>query len=335
MATLRDIATRANVSTSTVSRVLNDYPHVDDKTRTAVREIAEELGYALTNGRRIAPATRRVLLLAREDDLQDQPSVNPMARDLERAVSAGAQSIFEQLGITALLQRTQMEPEQATMYAHNPNIGGLLVLGGIVNRGFVHNLQQLGVPFVIAGGHVLPLYVNCVMADVARGAEQAVEHLVSTGRRRIDLVNGPTTTATSHERLKGFHFALAQHNLPFHPDQVTAGEFRAESGHSQTQSLLAQCPDLDAILYADDAMAMGGLRALKEQGRQVPGDVAVVGFYDYDLARFTDPPLTSQHINMHQLGSIAARRLAMMIDTPDREDWFVLVETTLVVRDST
>jgi DNA-binding LacI/PurR family transcriptional regulator len=335
MTTLRDIASRANVSTSTVSRVLNDYPYVDDTTRSLVLQIAQELGYTLSVPQRGALTARSVLLLVRDEENTGDQSRNPIARDFERTVSAGVQAIFDHQGIATRLQRTRMDVDEAPAYANDPAVAGLILLGGMVNRSFVRSLQQAGIPFVIAGAHVLPLRVNCVMADVARGTEQAIEHLVGGGRRAIGLVNGPETTATSAERLKGVRLALAQNDLPLRPNQIITADFHAESGYAQTLQLLARRPDLDAILYADDVMAMGGLRAIKESGRRIPHDVAVVGFYDYDLARFTDPPLTSMRLDMRQIGTIAAKRLGMLLESPEDQDWFVLVEASLVVREST
>jgi DNA-binding LacI/PurR family transcriptional regulator len=329
--TLRDIATRANVSTATVSRVLNDYPHVDEDTRSSVLQIARELGYSA--GRRSAPTGRSVLLLIR-DDLDGDESANPGSRDFERAVSGGVHAVFEQHGIATRTQRTRMELAEAALYAGDPGVAGLILLGGMVRRPFIEALQAAGVPFVLAGAHALPLRVNCVMADVARATEEAIAHLAARGRRTVGLVNGPEATTTSAERLRGYRLALAEHGLPFQPDQVTRADFRADAGHGATLELLRRRPDLDAILYADDLVAMGGMRAIKAGGRRIPDDVAVVGFYDYDLAQYTEPALTSLHLDMHRIGNMAARRLEMMLEAPDGQDWLVLVEASLAVRES-
>lgn len=333
MATLRDIAQRANVSPSTVSRVFNDYPYVDEVTRAHVWQIAEELGYNGVMARRPGAVIRSVLLLERmeETNSDGNPSVS---RDFDRAVAAGVQSVFDQHGIATRLQQTRMDEAEVAVYAGRADIAGLILLGGVVRRPFLETLSAAGVPFVLAGAHALPLRVNCVMADVGRATEEAISHLAVRGRRRIGLVNGPEATSTSAERLRGYRLALAEHGLEFDPEQITRADFRAEAGHSATQQLLALRPDLDAILFPDDLVAMGGLRAIRASGRRVPDDIAVVGFYDYDLAQYTEPPLTSLHIDMHRIGVMAARRLEMMLASPDGHDWLTLVEATLVVRES-
>jgi DNA-binding LacI/PurR family transcriptional regulator len=222
-------------------------------------------------------------------------------------------------------------------YMDEPGLTGLILLGGILDQNFIRGLQELGLPFVIAGAHVKPLQANCVMADIIDGMQQAVNHLVATGRRQITLVNGPKTTTTSTEKYYGFRLALSLHDLPFSPEQVSTGEgdFKAESGYTQTLNILAQKPNLDAIIYADDAMAIGGLHALKENGRCVPEDVAVIGFHDYDLTRFTDPPLASVHFDMAMVGRLAARRLCTLINKPDHDPWLILVPMSLKIRKST
>jgi DNA-binding LacI/PurR family transcriptional regulator len=101
-----------------------------------------------------------------------------------------------------------------------------------------------------------------------------------------------------------------------------------------TQQMLAEAPDVDGIAYASDTMAIGGLRALRERGRRVPADVAVTGFYDYDIARFTDPALTTARVDFQAMGAIAARRLLMLMNEPDNQAWTIVTPCPLVIRDS-
>lgn len=334
MTTLRDIAHRANVSPSTVSRVLNDYPYVDDVTRAHVWQIVRDLGYSGATIRRQIPRTRSVLLLVRAEPEAGADGGPSVSRDFDRSVAAGVKAVFNQHDIATRLQQTHMDEAEIAAYAESLGVAGLILLGGMVRRPYLEALIAAGIPFVLAGAHALPLRVNCVMADVGRATEEVIGHLAQRGRRRIGLVNGPEATSTSAERLRGYRLGLAEHELPLVPDLIVRADFRAEAGYSATLQLLAQAPELDAILYPDDLVAMGGLRAIRASGRRVPDDVAVVGFYDYDLARYTEPPLTSLHIDMHRIGTMAARRLEMMLTNPDGHDWLTLVEATLVVRES-
>jgi DNA-binding LacI/PurR family transcriptional regulator len=331
--TVRQIAQQANVSASTVSRVLNHYPYVDEATRTAVLRAAESLGYAIKAAPRAAQATKSVLLLLRIDDTMRESEVLA-SHGIESSIHTGAQPILEKHGLTVRLQRTRMDPQEAQLYAAAPDVSGLIFVGGIVNRELVVSLQQAALPFVVAGSHINPLPVNCVMAAYLDGMAQVVEHLLATGHRRIALVNGPCTTTSSEEKQKGFLLALAQQGAIGEPLSISCGDFDAGSGYTMTQQLLAEAPDVDAIAYASDTMAIGGISALRESGRRVPDDVAVTGFYDYDIARFTDPPLTTARVDFQAMGAIAARRLLMLMNEPDVQAWTIVTPCPLVIRDS-
>ncbi len=333
-ATVRQIAKRSHVSPATVSRVLNNHPHVDEQTRAAVMQVAAQLGY--DKAPRVAPRVfRSILLLVRDENLRPEQEISLAGREFERSVLIALQPVFEQHGIAARLQRTRMEPDEVRSYTNDLGIAGLILLGGVINHDFVLELQKASVPFVVVGAHVQPLLVNCVVADYVSGMEQAVTHLASVGRERIGLVNGPPTTSSSGDKYRGYRLGLALHDLAFDPSRVVCGDFDAESGYVRTQDLLRTVPDLDAIAYAQDTMALGGLRAIKESGRRVPQDMAVTGFYDYEIARFTDPPLTTVHFDIQMMGAIAAHRLCMLLDDPDPQCWMASIPTALVVRSST
>jgi DNA-binding LacI/PurR family transcriptional regulator len=331
---IREIAKKANVSIATASRALNSQPNVSEQTRRVVWKAAQELGYPLSRLKNSTGLTRSVLVLIRDESSLQAPELILGDREFDRTVAIGVQSVLEQHGISTRLQRSPMHPENADEYANDLGVSGLILLGGVTNRQFISRLQELAVPFIIVGSHVHPLQVNSVMADLQAGTQQVVNHLVGRGCRKIGLVNGPETTATSIEKLNGLRLALAIHDLPFSLCQVVAGDFHAELGYSCTYSLLNQCPDLDGVIYADDRMAMGGLLAIKELGKRIPQDIAVASYGNYEIARFTDPPLTSVQYDMHAMGIIAARRLMMLLTEPDNLPWFVVVPTTLIVRQS-
>jgi len=331
--TVRQIAQQANVSAATVSRVLNDYPYVDEATRTSVMRTAEALGYPPKAAARPAPAAKTILLLARTDDVLREAEIFASS-GIEGSIHRAAQPILEGHGFTVRLQRTRMDPHEAEIYADDPSVNGLIFMGGIVNRELIAALQRVRLPFVVAGAHVNPLQVNCVIADYLEGMAHIVEHLLATGRRRIALINGPCTTTSSEEKEKGFRLALAQRGISDAPGTINCGDFEAGSGYQITQQLLAQRADVEAIAYASDSMAIGGISALRESGRRVPDDVAVTGFYDYDFARFTDPPLTTARVDFQAMGAIAARRLWMLMNEPDGQAWTIVTPCPLVVRAS-
>jgi DNA-binding LacI/PurR family transcriptional regulator len=331
--TVRQIAEQANVSASTVSRVLNDYPYVDEGTRVSVMRVAEALGYPLKATVRPAQAVKTILLLARTDDASREAEIFASS-GIEGPIHRAAQPILEHHGFTVRLQRTRMDPHEAELYAGDPSVNGLIFMGGIVNRELIVALQRVGLPFVVAGAHVNPLQVNCVIADYLEGMARIVEHLLTSGRRRIALVNGPCTTTSSEEKEKGFRLALARQTIAVEPGFIHCGDFEVSSGYTMTQQLLERNADVEAIAYASDSMAIGGINALRESGRRVPDDVAVTGFYDYDFARFTDPTLTTVRVDFLTIGAIAARRLWMLMSEPDGQTWTIVTPCSLIIRAS-
>ena len=290
VATVRDIAKRAGVSIATVSRVLNNHPSVNETTRFTVLKAAEDLNYPTDNLRTHPQLSRTVLVITREEDDRSPTNTQSGMREFERTVWGGVHSVLEKQGIATRLQQSRMSINEALQYANDVSVSGLILLGGVVKREFYNELVNNQLPFVVAGAHLGPYQVNAVMADVAHGIAEAVSHLIEHGRQCIALVNGPISTQTSVEKLEGFRLALDLHDVPFEFQSVVTSEFHAEDGYQQTLKLLNQFPDLDAIVYAEDTIAMGGMRALKERKRTIPDDVAVIGFGDYDISRFTDPP---------------------------------------------
>jgi DNA-binding LacI/PurR family transcriptional regulator len=310
--TLSDIAKKANVSTSTVSRVLNNHPHVDEETRSLVRQFAEMMDYPLTSLRATTTAIPSVAILSRTMEV-----IRTSMAGVEDLMARGIQEVMDARGVPVFLRRTYMTQDNVDSLRDDPSIGGAILLGGMVEHDFIRWLQAAEIPFVIAGSHV-----------------QAIAHLVTRGRRCIGMVNGNTITNTSQEKYRALRLGLTLHDLPFSARQHVYGDFSAEAGYRDTLRLLDQMPDVDAILYGDDNEAMGGLRALKERGRRVPDDVAIIGFHGYEMAKFTEPPLTSIEFDMEVMGRVAARRLLDMLDEPDDDNLLTLIPTRLVIRGS-
>jgi LacI family transcriptional regulator len=336
---LSEIAQRACVSVSTVSRVLNGYPYVSEATRETVARIASELGIPVAAIHK--PERFRAVWLggmggAEDEDVSSSGTV--VGTEFARLVLNGAEAVLKPHGISTSLTNTLSRYEALQKVRDNhtdSELIGVILIGGAVNRRSLEEFRQTGIPLVIAGGYGPEFGVSAVMADYIDGIEQAVAHLVTKGRRRIGMLNGPSRT-TSEMKYKGYRLALALHELEYSPNFVmSAPTFRPETSLEFTRRLLTQAPELDAIIFADDYLAMGGLQAIKLLGKSVPGDVAVIGFHDSEIAKFTDPPLTTVQIDMYRMGMIAARRLLLMMEEDEHDPVLVTLPTTLAVRSST
>lgn len=327
--TLRDIADEVNVSVSTVSRALNDQVNVDTATRTRVQRTAKKLGYPLDN-LKLARNARTFLLLRRLKATTKNGGTGTLSRD--DVLILGAQETFDKEGLATRVHQVTQQLDEASLA--DANLAGAILLGGMIHPEVVKQLQKADVPFVIAGAGIKSVEANYVSADYSAGTEEAVAYLASHKRKHIGFVNGSASTLSSEEKLKGFRLGLLNHNLAYTAKQVVESDFDADEGYRKTLELLKQNPKLDAIIFAADDIAMGGVHALKELGKSIPKDIAVIGYYDHGLARFIDPPLSSIAVDLRQIGRVAAERLLMLVGNPETDPWRIIMPTSLVIRSS-
>ena len=202
MATMRDIAKRANVSIATVSRVLNNHASVNDSIRYVVLQAADELGYPIQTPHSKPQISPSVLVLTRAEtdtNAADGASV----REFERRVWDAAHTVLETRGIAARLQQSSGSAEEALQYANDVSISGLILLGGIIQRDFAEQLLKHEIPFVVAGARLEGLAINAVMVDVAQGIRDAASHLIAQGRRSLRNITASATVA--NHRLNPSH----------------------------------------------------------------------------------------------------------------------------------
>jgi DNA-binding LacI/PurR family transcriptional regulator len=176
--------------------------------------------------------------------------------------------------------------------------------------------------------------VSFVDVDNAGGARLAVGHLAGQGRRQIAVIAGPQDMGVGVGRLAGYRDAVVGAGLPADEGLVGYGELSEESGAAAMRGLLAARPGVDAVFAASDLMAVGAMRVVKEMGRKIPMDVAVVGFEDSVLAKQTDPPLTTVHQPVEEMGREMARLLLDLISGEVEPDSSVILDTHLVNRAS-
>ena len=191
-------------------------------------------------------------------------------------------------------------------------------------------LARLGIPVVCSGRPLDGADVPYVDVDHVGGVTEAVRHLIRNGRRRIATIAGPQDMVAGIERYVGYRDTVAAAGLP---EMVAYGDFTRESGATAMRQLLAAHPDLDAVFAASDLMAHAALRTLREAGRRVPDDVAVIGFDDIETAAYTEPPLTTVRQPIVELGR-QMTRLLLALAAGEPVERAVVLPTELVVRQS-
>jgi DNA-binding LacI/PurR family transcriptional regulator len=328
--TLEEVAALAGVGRGTVSRVINGSPKVSPAARQAVEAAIEQLGYVPNRAARTL-VTRRtdtvaLVISESEERLFEEPYFAGIMRGISSALS--------DTGLQLLLALAQSPAEHTRLerYLTGQHVDGVLLISLHGDDPLPAALEAQGVPTVLGGRPPgTPTTAAYVDADNRSGARQAVDYLLAQGRRRIATVAGPQDMGVGLDRLAGYREALSSAGLP---ELVAYGDFSEASGVAATQELLEKDPDLDAVFAADDPMAVGAMRVLKEYGRRVPDDVAVIGFDDSVSAKHSDPPLTSVHQPTEAMGREMTRLLISRIRGENTGEHEVVLATNLVIRES-
>ncbi|MEU0839753.1 LacI family DNA-binding transcriptional regulator [Streptomyces sp. NPDC005962] len=327
--TLESVARHAGVSRATVSRVVNGSTRVAEDSRAAVLRAVEELGYVPNQAAR-SLVTRRTdsfaLVLPEEpgrvfsDDQFFQGVVRGVGQELEEADKQ----------LVLMMARSPAGRDRIERFAQARHVDGVMVASMHGADPLPAALALMGIPVVcnerLPGSAALP-YVG---VDNAGGAALAVTHLLRSGRTRVATVAGPQDMVAGIDRLTGYTAALSEARRE---PVVAAGDFTQESGAVAMRELLGRQPELDAVFAASDLMGLGVLRALREAGRRVPEDVAVVGFDDVQAARYADPPLTTVRQPIAEIGRRLARQLLRLAGGEAIEPAVVL-DVQLVLRGS-
>ncbi|MBV6702486.1 LacI family DNA-binding transcriptional regulator [Kitasatospora aureofaciens] len=327
--TLDEVAERAGVSRTAASRVLNNAPNVSRAKREAVLSAISELGY-VPNPTARALATQQAgavaLIISGED-----PAV--LADPFYGQVIAGASTVLEEtdLHLVLCLATSARGQVRVRQLLRARAVDGVMLMSLRGDDPLTSLALAAGVPAVFGGKPLhceVPYYVD---VDNVLGARQATEHLISRGRTRIATLTGPLDTEVGQARRRGYLEAMTLAGLPYRAEE--GGDFTERGGVAAMEALLARHPDLDAVFAANDNMAAGALRVLHRAGRAVPAEVAVAGFDGLTVSENTEPPLTTVHQPIRNLGREMTRMLLALI-AGERPSPLIL-PTTLVQRDST
>jgi len=323
--TIKDVAERAGVAPSTVSRALNNRGRVSPETRERVLRAARELGY------RPAMAGRG-LALGRTENLGFITHHRHPLRPgyFYGEVLAGVDREARERGFHVIFSADVSENLPAMV--KEQRVDGLILAGCDIPRDLIVALKARGVPLVLVDNHLDE--VDSIITDNVGGAREAVTHLIRLGHRRIGFICEWFGDLSFAERFEGYKLALREHGLPFDESLTAEGPPRQpKSGYVAMRKLLERTIP-SAVFAANDATAAEAIRAIKERGLKVPEDIALVGFDDGSLAAHTEPPLTTVRVFREKMGSIAVKRLLELIEDPDQPPVQIKLATQLIVRGS-
>jgi LacI family transcriptional regulator len=324
-----EIARRANVSTATVSRTLNQSGAVRPETARKVWRVAAALNYYPNSHARTLVSGRSRLLGLIVSDI-----TNPFFPELVRSFEALAAHHQYDLILTSTdYQTARMTGCVRRMLERK--VDGVAIMTSEMDLGLIKDLARRGIPLVFMDvGRVGPR-MSHVLIDYANGIRQAVDHVASLGHKRIGFISGPLELHSARTRRQAFLDGLRAHRIKPDPRLIREGTHTAEGGREAMAAVLRGGKAPTAVVCSNDWTAIGALHAIDEAGLEVPSDISLVGFDDIPLATFTSPPLTSVRMSAGDVGSTAFEALFRLIGGERLEGDVYQVPTKLVVRNST
>ena len=303
--TMMDVAALAGVSQATVSLVLNGNSgaRFAESTRKKVHDAAETLGYRLTNRQQGVGAGDFKVISFIADEVATDPW---MALAFEGAREKALEhNIYVSLTVAGSFRSAQ--DEVFSLHPASTLMG--YIYGTILTRQVVPPEPLFEAHSVLLNCYDKDRRLPSIVPGDLAGGRAATERLITAGHRRIGLINGQDGIDTTRDRLKGYKQALASNDINFDPELARPGNWEPSSGYEETINLMSLPSPPDAIFCANDMMAVGCYEALKEMGKSIPDDVAVVGFDNREIAAFMHPALTTFVLPHHQMGGMAVEQL--------------------------
>ncbi|MTH54367.1 substrate-binding domain-containing protein [Bacillus mangrovi] len=333
MTTIKDIARAAGVSITTVSRALNGYSDVSEKTRKKIIELSKELNYSpntLARGLVMNKSKTIGLLVSgfSKESIKDNFTFEVLAGINQYAAETDYDLVLFNTNSTMQREKTY------TQLCRERRVDGVILQGIRTDDPYLQEVVESNIPCVLIDIPVETDNVAFVSTDNVLGAEKAVNHLIELGHRNIAMINGHDHAFVSRERLKGFKQGLGAHGIPFREEWAVNGEFTEKEAEKAALELLKKYPEITAVFCASDLMAFGAVKAVSTLGMSVPQDVSIIGYDDILLAEYFSPGLTTIAQDRQMLGFSAARLLTEMLQEESAPKHIVL-ETKLKIRQTT
>ncbi|MET7279617.1 LacI family DNA-binding transcriptional regulator [Kribbella sp. NPDC005582] len=327
MPTISDVAARAGVSTATVSRALNGKATVDPELAARVRQAADELGYQ-PNG----PARN----LRRQEAAVVALIISDVENPFFTAIARGVEDVAHEVGYSVVLCNSDESAEKENRYidiAIQERVAGVILSPSGPASG-VAKLAARGTAYVAIDRPLADHASDLVLVDTRLAAAEATAHLVAEGYKRIGCLSGPAGVRTADDRLAGYRDALRTAKHRGSTRLVRRAEYKAAGARRAALDLLSQPEPPDALLVANNAMAVGVLQALRELTLRPGRDVGVVAFDDAPWAELLDPPLTVVAQPAYEIGTVAARLLLARIADNTRPPTVTTLGARLIERAS-
>jgi len=325
---IKDIARIANVSSSTVSRALQNSHLISRGTAERIQHIAKESGYR-------ASAIARGLVTQKTKTIG--VVVTTIADPFVSEVVNGIEECGNDHGYSVFLANSNADPERETRVVHSfseRRVEGVVVTSSRVGALYRPLLSEMRIPIVLINNQHPGEFVNSVLIENVKGSSDVTNHLIQLGHRRIAYLGDRFGYQSDMERLTGYRDALERAGLPFTPELVVHGDGKCEGGMSGVEVLLNLPKPPTAIFCYNDMTALGALRQLNLRKICVPRDISLIGFDDLFIASYTQPPLTTVRQPRRLMGRLAMESLLKLLAGEDSATT-IKVPAELIIREST
>ncbi|ELK47774.1 LacI family DNA-binding transcriptional regulator [Halobacillus sp. ACCC02827] len=325
MATIKDVAKLAGVAVSTVSYALNDSNKISLETKRRVKEAASALNYQ-KNGIASDLKKHRTNTIALILSDLSGPYYSELIKGVQDvAVSNG----YDLIACSSVGGKEST----AVKFLREKRVDGAIILAHNIDDDIAVEAAREGFPLVVLDRKLNNDNIYHVEVDNEHGGFIATEYLIKYGFKKIGYVSGPSNSYDNKRRLEGFKKALDMHNIVFQSKWKVSGDFTREGGYRAAKLLIAQQEMPEAVFFANDEMAIGGLKAFEEYGIKVPEDISIIGFDDIQISEFVSPPLTTVSQPKYEVGALAVHIIFQALQNQDVDSKYTL-HTKLVQRNS-
>jgi LacI family transcriptional regulator len=332
-ATIKDVATQAGLSQSTVSLVINNRGYVSETTRKKILDVVAKLSYHPSRSARgLASKTSGNIGFILTDDHFSQ--AEPFYTKIFLGTEFEARNLNYYILLTTVgKQFTAKSP--IPRFLLERNVDGVIIAGKI-HEALVDHIVSLGLPVVIVDYQLPRRRISSVLIDNRRGAHEAALHLIEGGHKSIAFIGGDLEHPSIAERFASYKDTLTDHGIAINDDliDVTEADTQIDNGSRAMERLLRSATRPTAVFAANDAMAFGCVRSIKQAGLRIPRDIAVVGFDDVDMSSHMEPRLTTVRVFKEEMGKLAVQRIVDLIDSKSESVVTTHVPVEFVVRDS-
>ncbi|MDU5110694.1 MAG: LacI family DNA-binding transcriptional regulator [Clostridium sp.] len=326
--TIKDIAKLAKVSHTTVSRALNNSPLINEKTKSKIKAIAEELNYVPNYSAKslVLDKSYTIGLFFSSINIGTSSSffyeivkgVNSVIKENYNLVVKGIDDYKEFSGIN----RQRFD-------------GIILMSQSDKDNEFIYHMREKEIPLIVLNREMEGNSLINILADDEQGAFKAVSFLIKNHHKDIAIIEGQEEFKSTKSRRNGFFKALINNNIPIRKEYMIKGRYDIKSGYEAMNKLLSLSNIPTAVFCFNDDMAIGAIKAIFEKGLSVPKDISIIGFDDIGFAEYATPSLTTIKRPLEEISVMGAEKMIDLIDKKDYKGEKVYIETELIVREST